>query len=144
MSSAIAFHLLSSITSRLRFFESRFVSPFIVIRDKYNNISDIKGILFNTWNLEPPKVMVSLTGAAASFKSDEWNPALQASLVSILERVYQATMKLDGWIVDGGSNAGCMKMMGQAIDMSEFRGQVILLTFYCGWALSFSISIHLI
>jgi hypothetical protein len=100
------------------------VSPFIVIKEKYNNLSDIKGIFFNTWNLEKPKVMVSLTGAAASNKCDEWPKALRDKLVVLLERLYRATMKFDGWIIDGGSNAGCMRAMGDAINSSKFQGQV--------------------
>jgi hypothetical protein len=66
------------------------------------------GLLFyveNVWDLERPKLLVSITGGANDFEMDR-------DKENVLFQLMEAARKTQAWLVTGGTNAGIMKYVG--------------------------------
>ena len=62
------------------------------------------------WALTPPKLILSITGGAQNFTiSPQMRNAFSKGLM-------KAAISTGAWIMTGGTNAGVMKLVGQAVD----------------------------
>ncbi|CAF0919426.1 unnamed protein product [Brachionus calyciflorus] len=70
-------------------------------------------LLFSIWNLEPPKLLISVTGGAQNFN-------LKSKLKDVFRRgLVKAALSTNAWITSGGNNVGVMKYVGEAISVSS-------------------------
>lgn len=60
----------------------------------------------NVWNLQRPRILISITGGAVDFTMSEDKERVLYELMS-------AANHTDAWLVTGGSNSGIMKYVGQ-------------------------------
>ena len=66
-------------------------------------------LLFNIWDLQPPKLLISVTGGAQNFR-------LKSSLKEAFRKgLVKAALSTQAWISTGGSYAGVMKHVGEAV-----------------------------
>jgi hypothetical protein len=66
------------------------------------------GLLFyveNVWDLQRPKLLVSITGGANDFEMDR-------DKENVLFQLMEVARKTQAWLVTGGTNAGIMKYVG--------------------------------
>uniref|UniRef100_A0A3P9LM50 Transient receptor potential cation channel, subfamily M, member 2 n=1 Tax=Oryzias latipes TaxID=8090 RepID=A0A3P9LM50_ORYLA len=81
------------------------------------------GLLTEQWQLLPPNLLISVTGGAKNFNL---KPRLRNMFHRGLIKVAQTT---GAWIITGGTNAGVMKHVGQAVrDYSlsnSIQGQIV-------------------
>lgn len=69
----------------------------------------LKDLLVTRWNLSPPRILISVTGGALSFD-------LPPKLEYMLKRgLAKAASSKSAWIIDGGTNSGVMKYVGEAV-----------------------------
>jgi hypothetical protein len=59
----------------------------------------------NVWNLQRPRILISITGGAVDFPMSEEKERVLYELMS-------AASQTDAWLVTGGSNSGIMKYVG--------------------------------
>jgi hypothetical protein len=59
----------------------------------------------NVWNLQRPRILISITGGAVDFPMSEDKERVLYELMS-------AANHTDAWLVTGGSNSGIMKYVG--------------------------------
>jgi hypothetical protein len=85
------------------------------------------------WNLPRPGIIFSVTGSATSdFDLEKKQGGLQnwfkQHLHQFLTRViFGVAMKTNGWIIDGGSNSGIMKALGDAREFLMYPSSVPLI-----------------
>jgi hypothetical protein len=60
------------------------------------------------WNLQRPRILISITGGAVDFPMSEEKERVLYELMS-------AASQTDAWLVTGGSNSGIMKYVGQLL-----------------------------
>ena len=65
--------------------------------------------LLNLQGLEPPDTLISVTGGAQDFKMDECVTGL------VFSGLIQTALMTSACIVDGGTDAGVMKLLGEAV-----------------------------
>uniref|UniRef100_A0A3B3CWT1 Transient receptor potential cation channel, subfamily M, member 2 n=1 Tax=Oryzias melastigma TaxID=30732 RepID=A0A3B3CWT1_ORYME len=80
-------------------------------------------LLTEQWELQPPNLLISVTGGAKNFNL---KPHLRNMFHRGLIKVAQTT---GAWIVSGGTNAGVMKHVGQAVRdyalSNSMQGQIV-------------------
>ena len=59
----------------------------------------------NVWNLQRPRMLISITGGAVDFPMNEEKER-------VLYKLLEAARHTDAWLVTGGSNSGIMKYVG--------------------------------
>ena len=62
----------------------------------------------NVWNLQRPRILISITGGAVDFPMNEEKERVLYELMS-------AASHTDAWLVTGGSNSGIMKYVGETL-----------------------------
>ena len=79
------------------------------------NMDDVFKLLTEVWHLEPPPVIISVTGAALG-TIDELK-----SLPKLIFRrgLREAARRTNAWIITGGTCAGIMQLVGQTVRESE-------------------------
>ncbi|XP_057301332.1 transient receptor potential cation channel subfamily M member 7-like [Hydractinia symbiolongicarpus] len=77
---------------------------------------EVLWLLIKEWHLEFPRLLISVTGGAKSFKL---NPKLKALFTAGLSKVVQST---GAWVTTGGTNTGVMKHVGEALQGSSTFG----------------------
>jgi hypothetical protein len=79
------------------------------------NMDDVFKLLTEVWHLEPPPVIISVTGAALG-TIDELK-----SLPKLIFRrgLAEAARRTNAWIITGGTCAGIMQLVGQTVRESE-------------------------
>ncbi len=61
------------------------------------------------WGLKSPKLIISVTGGAQNFTmSHRMKKAFKEGLI-------KAAITTDAWIITGGTNAGVMRLVGEAV-----------------------------
>ncbi|KAE8299410.1 hypothetical protein D5F01_LYC01805 [Larimichthys crocea] len=80
-------------------------------------------LLTEQWKLSPPNLLISVTGGAKNF-------SLKARLKNTFNRGLMKVAQTTGaWIITGGTNAGVMKHVGQAVRdyalSSSMQGQIV-------------------
>ncbi|KAK3787677.1 hypothetical protein RRG08_031907 [Elysia crispata] len=66
-------------------------------------------LLTQAWNMEKPNLLISVTGGAKNF-------SMKTRLREVFRRgLMKAALSTGAWIVTGGSNAGVMKHVGEAV-----------------------------
>jgi hypothetical protein len=76
--------------------------------------------LLNAWNLEAPRLMVSVTGAAvATWSADQ----VQKLEELVCNGVYTAAIATRAWVISGGTDAGCMQLLGRSAARNDLRGE---------------------
>ena len=66
-------------------------------------------VLFSCWRLEKPKLVISVTGGALNF-------TMKPKLKDVFRKgLVKAALSTDAWISTGGTNAGVMRHVGEAI-----------------------------
>lgn len=61
------------------------------------------------WNLQPPKLIISVTGGAQKFTiPPRMKKAFKRGLI-------KAAASTGAWIITGGTNAGVMRLVGEAV-----------------------------
>jgi transient receptor potential cation channel subfamily M protein 2 len=61
------------------------------------------------WKLKPPKLIISVTGGAQNFTiPHQMKKAFKEGLI-------KAAITTDAWIITGGTNAGVMRLVGEAV-----------------------------
>ena len=78
----------------------------------------------NVWNLQRPRMLISITGGAVDFPMNEEKER-------VLYKLLEAARHTDAWLVTGGSNSGIMKYVGKF----EFSYQKLVARFV--WFLSY-------
>ncbi|XP_074649507.1 transient receptor potential cation channel subfamily M member-like 2 isoform X2 [Tubulanus polymorphus] len=83
-------------------------SPYIRV-DHKTEVSSVWTLMDEYWGLNPPKLLISVTGGAKSFQ-------LKQKLLSLFKRgLVNAARSTGAWIVTGGMHQGVMKYVGEAI-----------------------------
>uniref|UniRef100_A0A3Q3K9A5 TRPM SLOG domain-containing protein n=1 Tax=Monopterus albus TaxID=43700 RepID=A0A3Q3K9A5_MONAL len=81
-------------------------------------------LLTEQWELPPPNLLISVTGGAKNFY-------LKARLKNMFHRgLIKVAQTTGAWIITGGTHAGVMKHVGQAVrdyalSSSSTRGQIV-------------------
>jgi hypothetical protein len=71
-------------------------------------------IFCSRWNLPPPKVIISVTGSASDWAKADASEEV-ASVRFIKNCIYASAIDAKCcWIIDGGSNSGIMRLLGDA------------------------------
>ncbi|ESO93554.1 hypothetical protein LOTGIDRAFT_161660 [Lottia gigantea] len=82
----------------------------------------LDNLLIKHWNLQKPNLLISVTGGAKNFD-------MKARLKEVFRRGLQKAAESTGaWIITGGSNAGVMKYVGEAIkeiSISDEKNRVV-------------------
>jgi len=83
----------------------RTAKPYVRVssQDCLTSPGQLKEMLVNKWDLEPPRIMLAVTGGAQSF---DLPPKLDTMLKKGLARAAEAESL---WITTGGTNSGVMK-----------------------------------
>ena len=79
--------------------------------DGHSKMDDVLSLLYNTWDLKPPPVLISVTGAAAS-GIDHIKPK---DLAIYSRGLRNAALQTKAWITTGGTNCGVMKFVGNMV-----------------------------
>ena len=94
---------------------------------KYMKISDkvdpstLLDHLFNSWNLNKPKLIISITGGAQKFDINlKTKEAFKKGLL-------KAAKTTNAWIITGGTNFGVMRLAGDAVVEDLHFGKITLL-----------------
>ena len=74
-----------------------------------DNPRNLRELLVDKWDLDPPRVLLAVTGGATSFNLP---PRLDQMVKEGLEK---AAASKSMWITSGGTNTGVMKYVGQAL-----------------------------
>lgn len=75
------------------------------------NPARIVDFLISDWGLSVPGLLISVTGGAASFN-------LPSRLdQTVKEGLVRAAELSHGWLLSGGSRSGCMRLVGEAVEM---------------------------
>lgn len=75
----------------------------------------------NRWNLQPPKLIISVTGGAKKFTIPQrMKNAFKLGLIN-------AATSTRAWIITGGTNTGVMRLVGEAV-ADEFNKKPVELT----------------
>jgi transient receptor potential cation channel subfamily M protein 3 len=72
-------------------------------------VDSVFGILFDSWRLYRPNILISITGGA---KSLNIKPSLKKALK---KGIVNAALSADGWLITGGSEEGIMKIVGEGV-----------------------------
>jgi hypothetical protein len=78
--------------------------------------------IINALSLEPPKAIILIFGGAAN----NLEPSSNSYLEQIFACLAQLTLDIDGLIIDGGTEFGVMKLMGQKVAEIQFKPPQIL------------------
>ncbi|CAF1486573.1 unnamed protein product [Didymodactylos carnosus] len=93
---------------------------------------EIVEFMRDAWNLHVPNLIISVTGGAKYFKFI--NPRTRDDFQNGL---FAAAVTTDAWIFTGGTNAGIMKEVGDAINRCRYRNTKtpakIPVIGICGW-----------
>ncbi|XP_012554388.2 transient receptor potential cation channel subfamily M member 1 isoform X1 [Hydra vulgaris] len=81
--------------------------------DVNTNPADIFKLLVDVWQLEQPRLLISVTGGAKSFTLA---PALKYQFTDGLLKVAKTP---GAWVITGGTNTGVMKHVGEALHGSS-------------------------
>ena len=102
-------HVLINLNKTLNLFYKFIRVDFRTPMDKIINL------LFSCWELEPPKLIISVTGGAQNF-------AMKPRLKDVFRKgLVKAALSTSAWISSGGSNAGVMKHVGEAVKASQLN-----------------------
>ena len=72
---------------------------------------EVMEMLGSLWHLEPPKTLISVTGDAAT------QMGFPESVSATFHRILQeGALRTKAWVVHGGTNAGVMRMVGEAVN----------------------------
>lgn len=75
----------------------------------------MRDLLVNHWDLEPPRVLVSVTGGASGLHLP---PQLDSMVRSGLARVAASKSV---WFIDGGMNSGWLRMVAPVASATDRR-----------------------
>ena len=77
--------------------------------ENLTNVEKVRRLMLNTWNLQPPELIISVTGAAQNFNLEEqMKEKFKGAFI-------KAAKKTKAWVFSGGSNCGVMHLLGEAI-----------------------------
>lgn len=93
--------------------------------DCLSNPDHLRDLLVEKWDLEPPRILLAVTGGAMDF---DLPPRLDELIINGLAK---AAASQSMWITTGGTNSGVMKYVGSAIAKSGFNMPVIGI---CSWS----------
>jgi len=81
------------------------------------DVNQLMQMMLDKWNMEKPNLLISVTGGAKNFR-------LKPRLKEVFRHgLIKAADSTGAWIVTGGTNAGVMKHVGEAIrDSAIARG----------------------
>ena len=83
-------------------------------------IDQIIAMMVTTWKLPPPRVLISVTGAAQSTIDD-----LSKKEQLIFRRgLLKAAQRTDAWVITGGTHSGVMKIVGQSMAEDDERSGI--------------------
>jgi transient receptor potential cation channel subfamily M protein 2 len=69
----------------------------------------IMKLFYEKWNLYKPHLLISVTGGAQNFTiSSKMKQAFKQGLLKV-------ATSTEAWIVTGGTDTGCMKLVGEAL-----------------------------
>ena len=86
---------------------------------KGSNVQEVRKLLTDTWSLQPPKVIFSVTGGAMADI-----PELTARQREVFVKGLSNVMSLtDAWALTGGMNSGVMKLVGQTVSDTSITGR---------------------
>lgn len=87
-------------------------SPYVRVSHD-TDVQLILKLMLERWNLEIPNLVISVTGGAKSF-------VLKPRLKEVFRRgLIKAAKSTSAWIITGGTNAGVMKHVGEAVREQE-------------------------
>ena len=88
------------------------LAKFVCLSDK--NDPDAVAEMLESWiSIKPPKVVISVTGAAQAMNLDH-------ELENLFKRGLESSARsTNAWIIDGGTDSGVMKMVGDAFQSSQ-------------------------
>ncbi len=95
------------------------LKPFVRV-SSLSKPEDVCDLLTSHWGLDPPRIMISVTGGAKTFSLP---PRLDLALRDGFERLSASGAV---WFVTGGTNAGVMQYIGQAVNRSNPVGAPVL------------------
>ncbi|KAL1515620.1 hypothetical protein AB1Y20_002239 [Prymnesium parvum] len=91
----------------------------------------IKMFKGSAWKLSPPRVVISVTGAARFSDESQLSDRVEMQFRRGLQRAVLAT---NGWIVTGGTSKGVMGMVGRMMqDLDESVAEEIVLLGVASW-----------
>ncbi|XP_048236497.1 transient receptor potential cation channel subfamily M member-like 2 isoform X3 [Haliotis rufescens] len=77
--------------------------------DHQTSMTTMLKLMADRWGLEMPNLLISVTGGAKNFH-------MKTRLKEVFRRgLMKAALSTDAWIVTGGTNAGVMKHVGEAV-----------------------------
>ncbi|XP_067687429.1 transient receptor potential cation channel subfamily M member-like 2 [Haliotis asinina] len=77
--------------------------------DHQTSMTTMLKLMTDRWGLEMPNLLISVTGGAKNFH-------MKTRLKEVFRRgLMKAALSTDAWIVTGGTNAGVMKHVGEAV-----------------------------
>ena len=83
--------------------------------------SQVGEMLLSTWHLPPPRVLISVTGAASGSIAN-W-PAKEQLVFR--RGLLKAAHTTNAWVVTGGTHAGVMKMVGKMLQEDDSNRPVV-------------------
>lgn len=84
---------------------------------------------FKGWNLQPPRLLLSVTGGAKKFNiPSQMRQAFKRGLVKVASTT-------GAWIISGGTNTGVMKLVGEAVseEFYSIKGSKIVVLGIATW-----------
>lgn len=79
----------------------------------------LNDVIYGYWNINKPKLLLSVTGGAKKFSIDE---EVRTAFKNDLMKVAKAT---DALIISGGTNYGVMRLVGDAVIDNLHTGNVM-------------------
>ena len=90
-----------------------------------SSMDDVASLLFETWKLPRPSVIISVTGAASRPEfGEEFNENDQ---LNFRQGLLKAVQTAKAWVVTGGTATGVMGMVGEMVHEAEDPRDVICL-----------------
>ena len=84
-------------------------SPFITVSDT-TSTNLLSSFMEKNWKIPRPEVLISVTGGAQDF-------VLSSRLQRVFDRgLVSAAASTNAWVVTGGTDTGCMKLVAQAFN----------------------------
>ena len=94
-----------------------------------SEVGDVVKLMLDTWKLKPPRVIISVTGAAASTLEE-----MKSKDKQIFRRGLKiAAQRTGAWIVTGGTNHGVMKVRCTSRRPLDCRRGVAALHSHAAW-----------
>jgi hypothetical protein len=95
------------------------LKPYVVV-DTASHPYDVRKLIETEWNLELPKLVISVTGGAQYFQTP--NDRLEETFRHALMRVAKMA---EGWVISGGTDSGVMNLVGNAVRDADVDVPVI-------------------